>query len=129
MLLSRGGDSAQAVGTSRKQNLDSASKARTMSFAPADRIPTKQGPRQCDQACLPGHVRQCTHWSTRSADAVEGLSGSTMSSWFRLCRLKPHLTETVKSPAVIFIETVRDIGGPYVNDPDHATVLCFDKNP
>lgn len=52
-----------------------------------------------------------------------------MSSWFRLCRVKPHLTETVKPAAVIFKQRVRDIRGPYVNNPDHATVLCFDKNP
>ena len=60
--------------------------------------------------------------------AVEGVSASTVSRWFRLFGVKPHLTKTFKlSTDPFFIEKVRAITGLYLNPPDHAMVLCVDE--
>ena len=69
-----------------------------------------------------------THWSTHSMVAAEGISASTVSRWFHLLRVKPHLSKTFKlSTDPFFIEKVRDITGLYLNLPDHAMVLCVDE--
>ena len=71
-----------------------------------------------------------TQWSTHSMAAAEGVSASTVSRWFRLYGVKPHLSKTVELAAdPLFIEKVRDITGLYINPPDHAMVLCVDEKP
>ena len=69
-----------------------------------------------------------TQWSTHSMAAAEGVSASTVSRWFRLYGVKPHQAKTVELAAdPLFIERVRDITGLYLNPPDHAMVLCVDR--
>ena len=67
-----------------------------------------------------------THWSTHGMGA--GISASTVSHWFRLSGLKPHLAKTCKLSAdPCFIEKVRDIAALYIDPPGHATVLRVDE--
>lgn len=57
-----------------------------------------------------------------------GLSRSTISRIWRAFALQPHRSETFKlSKDPLFIETVRDIVGLYLNPPDRALVLCVDE--
>ena len=57
-----------------------------------------------------------------------GISASTVSRWFRLSGLKPHLAKTCKLSAdPCFIEKVRDIAALYIDPPGHATVLRVDE--
>ena len=60
--------------------------------------------------------------------AVEGISASTASRWFRLSGVKPHLTKTLKlSTDPFFVEKVLDITGLCLKPPDHAMVHCVDQ--
>jgi len=62
-----------------------------------------------------------THWSSRDMATTCGLSQSTVSRIWRACRLQPHRTETFKlSQDPLFIETVRDVVGLYLNPPDEG---------
>lgn len=57
-----------------------------------------------------------------------GLSRSTISRIWRAFALQPHRSESFKlSKEPLFIETVRDIVGLYLNPPDRALVLCVDE--
>ncbi len=69
-----------------------------------------------------------THWSTRSMAQATGMSQTAVSRIWRAFGLKPHQTEAVKlSPDPLFIDTVSDIVGLYLNPPDAAVVLCVDE--
>jgi transposase len=72
--------------------------------------------------------RDATHWSTRSMAQAAGLSQSAISRIWRAFALKPHRHKTFKlSKDPLFIDTVRDIVGLYLNPPDKALVLCGDE--
>src|SRR5262249_52716298 len=72
--------------------------------------------------------RDATHWSTRAMAARCGLSQSTVSRIWRAFGLQPHRTETFKlSKDPLFIDKVRDIVGLYLDQPEHALVLCVDE--
>jgi len=69
-----------------------------------------------------------THWSTRGMAAASGLSRMSVSRIWHAFGLQPHRAETFKlSPDPLLIEKVRDIGGLYLNPPDHALVFCVDE--
>ena len=69
-----------------------------------------------------------THWSTRCLAKATGLSRMTVSRIWQAFGLQPHRTGTFKlSPDPQLIEKVRDIGGLYMNPPDHAVVVCVDE--
>jgi len=69
-----------------------------------------------------------THWSTRGMAQATGLSRMTISRIWQAFGLQPHRTETFKlSTDPLLIEKVRDIGGLYMNPPDHALVFCVDE--
>src|SRR5436853_6158734 len=77
-----------------------------------------------------------THWSTRSMAKASGLSISTVHRIWRAFPLQLHRSETFKLSAdPLFVDKslprtcsgVRDIVGLYLNPPDHALVLCVDR--
>ena len=69
-----------------------------------------------------------THWSTRGLAKASGLSRMTVSRIWHAFGLQPHRADTFKlSPDPQLIEKVRDIGGLYMNPPEHALVLCVDE--
>ncbi len=69
-----------------------------------------------------------THWSTRSAAKVSGMSASTVGRVWRALGLKPHRTETFQlSTDPHFIDKVRDVVGLYMSPPDNALVLSVDE--
>lgn len=60
-----------------------------------------------------------THWSTRSMARRCGLSQSAVSRIWRAFALQPHRAKTFQlSKDPLFIETVRDIVGLYLDPPD-----------
>jgi len=72
--------------------------------------------------------RDATHWSTRAMARRCGLSQTAVSRIWRAFSLRPHRVKTFKlSKDPVFIETVRDIVGLYLNPPDKALVLCVDE--
>jgi transposase len=98
--------------------------------------PRPGAPRQVSDAqveqvvlqTLESTPRGATHWSTRGLAKATGLSRMTISRIWRALGLQPHRTDTFKlSPDPLLIEKVRDIGGLYMNPPDHALVLCVDE--
>jgi transposase len=69
-----------------------------------------------------------THWSTRSMAAATGLSQSAVSRIWRAFALQPHRIETFNLSAdPLFVETVRDVVGLYLDPPERALVLCVDE--
>jgi len=69
-----------------------------------------------------------THWSTRSAAKVSGMSASSVGRVWRALGLKPHRTETFQlSTDPHFIDKVRDVVGLYMSPPDNALVLSVDE--
>jgi transposase len=69
-----------------------------------------------------------THWSTRAAAKVSGMSASSVGRIWRAFGLKPHRTETFQlSTDPHFIDKVRDVVGLYMDPPDNALVLCVDE--
>lgn len=69
-----------------------------------------------------------TRWSTPSMGAAEGVSASTVSRWFRQFGVKPLRAKPSELPTdPLIIEKVLDITGLYLNPPDHAMVLCAER--
>ena len=125
----RVGASQQAVGKWRKRYLAGGIQGLHDELRPGrPRTFDDEKVAQVINRALQEKPANATHWSTRSMGAVEGISASTVSRWFRLFGVKPHLTKTFKlSTDPFFIEKVRDITGLYLNPPDHAMVLCVDE--
>ena len=72
--------------------------------------------------------RGATQGSTRTMATATGLSHATISRIWQAFGLPPHRTETFKlSPDPLLVPNVRDIGGLYINPPEHAVVLCVDE--
>jgi transposase len=69
-----------------------------------------------------------THWSTRGLAKASGLSRMTISRIWHAFGLQPHRADTFQlSPDPQLIEKVRDIGGLYMNPPEHAVVFWVDE--
>jgi hypothetical protein len=75
--------------------------------------------------------KDAAHWSTAAAT---GMSQSAVSRIWRIWRiwrafaLRPHWAETFKlSGDPLFIDTVRDVVGLYLDPPERALVLCVDE--
>jgi len=80
------------------------------------------------QCALDERPADGTHWSVRSFAEASGVSKSTVHRYFNLFGVQPHRTRTFKlSTDAFFVEKVRDIVGLYLNQPDHALVLCVDE--
>ena len=124
----RVGASPQAVGKWRKRYLDGGIQGLHDELRPGrPRTYDDERVARVINRALQDKPPNATHWSTHSMGAAEGISASTVSRWFRLFGVKPHLTKTFKlSTDPFFIEKVRDITGLYLNPPDHAMVLCVD---
>ena len=72
--------------------------------------------------------KDATHWSTRAMAESCGLSQSTVARIWRAFGLQPHRSETFKlSKDPLFVETVRDIVGLYLDPPQRALVLSVDE--
>jgi len=93
--------------------------------------PRRIGDEQVEQvvvATLERTPAEATHWSRASMAAETGLSRSTIGRIWRAFGLKPHLVEAFKLSAdPLFIETVRDVVGLYLDPPERALVLCVDE--
>ncbi len=69
-----------------------------------------------------------THWTCRSMADATGVSKSTVQRLWTAFNIQPHGRKHFKlSTDPFFAEKVRDIGGLYLNPPDHAMVLCVDE--
>jgi len=69
-----------------------------------------------------------THWSTRTMAAEMGVSEATVRRIWHANGLKPHLVEPFKvSKDKKFAEKLETIVGLYLNQPEHAIVLCVDE--
>src|SRR3989304_1914393 len=69
-----------------------------------------------------------THWSTRTLAKHLGTSRSMVQRVWKANGLKPHLTRTFKlSNDRQFVEKLIDVGGLYLNPPEHALVVCADE--
>ena len=125
----RVGASPQPVGKWRKRYLDGGIQGRHDELRPGrPRTYDDERVARVINRALQDKPPNATHWSTHSMGAAEGISARTVSRWFRLFGVKPHLTKTFKlSTDPFFIEKVRDITGLYLNPPDHAMVLCVDE--
>ena len=77
---------------------------------------------------LEGTPDNATHWSRASMAKRSGLSRSTIGRIWRAFHLKPHVADTFKlSSDPLFVATVYDVAGLYLNPPEHAVVLCADE--
>ena len=69
-----------------------------------------------------------THWSTRTMAGAVGVSEASVRRIWRAHGLKPHQVRTFKlSRDPQFQEKLEDIVGLYLNQPEHAIVLCADE--
>src|SRR5512147_2904413 len=67
-------------------------------------------------------------WSSRTMAAASGVSDSSVRRIGRAHGLKPHLGRTFKlSRDPQFAEKVQDVGGLYIDPPQHALVLLVDE--
>jgi hypothetical protein len=65
--------------------------------------------------------KAATHWSTRTLSAYLGISASTVARIWRAHGIKPHRIKSFKlSNDPNFIEKLEDIGGLYLNSPEHT---------
>jgi transposase/transcriptional regulator with XRE-family HTH domain len=72
--------------------------------------------------------KDATHWSRSKMAERSGLSRSTIGRIWGAFDLKPHLSDTYKlSNDPLFVETVYDIVGLYLNPPEMAVVYCVDE--
>ena len=125
----RVGASPQAVGKWRKRYLAASIEGLHDELRPGRprTYDNKKVARLVNRA-LHDKPADATRRSTRSIGAAEGVSSSTVSRWFRLFGVKPHLAKTFKlSTDPCFIEKIRDIAELYLNPPDYALVLCVDE--
>src|SRR4051794_8125989 len=77
---------------------------------------------------LEGTPRDATHWSTRSMAEEVGLTQTAVSRIWRAFGLQPHRQDAFKlSKDPLFVETVHDVVGLYLNPPERAVVLCVDE--
>ena len=125
----RVGASPQAVGKWRKRYLDGGIQGLHDELRPGrPRTYDDERVARVISRALKEKPPDASRWSTHSMGAVEGISASTVSRWFRQFGIQPHLTKTFElftDPS--FIEKVRDITGLYLNPPDHAMVLSVDE--
>src|SRR5215472_9935160 len=93
-------------------------------------------PRKIDDAKVESVIVQtlesqppgATHWSTRSMARHCGISTSSVGRIWRAFGLQPHRLESFKlSTDPRFVAKVRGVVGLYLNQPDHALVLCIDE--
>jgi transposase len=69
-----------------------------------------------------------TRWSSRLMAKATGMSASSVQRIWHAFGLRPHRTEGfVLSANPLFVESVHDILGLYVSQPDRALVLCVDE--
>ena len=69
-----------------------------------------------------------THWSQRTLAQALDLSSRTIGRVWQAHGLKPHLVRTFKvSYDPRFTEKLEDVVGLYLNQPEHALVLCCDE--
>ncbi len=69
-----------------------------------------------------------THWSTRSMAEEVGLTQSAVHRIWKAFGLQPHRHDTWRlSRDPLFIDTVRDVVGLYLDPPERAVVLCVDE--
>jgi len=69
-----------------------------------------------------------TQWSCRLLASEQGVSKSTINSFWQGHNLKPHLVKTFKlSRDARFLEKLTDVVGLYLNPPQQAMVLCVDE--
>jgi len=96
-------------------------------------LPRGAPPRKVDVEQLIEKTTQntpanATHWSTRSMAAELGISAASVSRYWRINGLKPHLSHTFKvSRDPQFVSKLEDIVGLYMSPPEHALVLCCDE--
>jgi len=71
---------------------------------------------------------ETTHWTAIAMAKVIGVSVSSIQRVWRSHGLQPHRMRQFKlSNDKRFAEKLRDVGGLYMNPPDHAVVLSFDE--
>lgn len=128
-VAQRVGVTPQTVGKWRERFIDHG--VQGLLDEPRPGAPRTVGDDQVERvivATLEERPRDATHWSTRQMAAHTGLSASTIRRIWSAFGLQPHRTETWKlSKDPLFIETVRDVVGLYLDPPERALVLCVDE--
>lgn len=77
---------------------------------------------------LESQPKNATPWSSRAMAKASGVSTSSVQRIWRAFGLQPHRAETFKrSTDPLFVDTVRDVVGLYLNPPERALVLCVDE--